>query len=148
MTPSPDARISTKPPPAQAGGAEVCVHVCVTCQAGEICDDGTDRPGLRFRRALENAHAEADDADWLEIREISCLASCERGCAAVISMPGKWSYLLGRLGEPKAADFLAYARTYRASKTGVVLPSKRPASLHDAVLGRIPSLVPPVEDAP
>lgn len=147
MKPSPDAGFPTKPP-TRTGVADVCVHVCVTCLAGEIRDDGADRPGLRFRRALENAHRDADDANWLEIRGVSCLASCERGCAAVISMPGKWSYLLGRLGEPKAVDFLAYARTYRASKTGVVLPSKRPASLHDAVLGRIPSLVPLVEDVP
>jgi predicted metal-binding protein len=148
MTLSQGIRFSTGAPAPKVVVADVCVHVCVTCQAGEICDDGSDRPGLRFRHALESARAEANNAGWLEIREISCLASCDRGCAAVISMPGKWSYLLGRLSEPKAADFLAYARTYRASKTGVVLPSKRPASLRDAVLARIPSLVPPVEDAP
>ena len=123
---------------------EVCVHICVTCKASEVCEDDAERPGLRFRRALEAAAA--DDADWLEIREVSCLASCDHGCAAAISMAGKWSYLLGRLGAPKAADILTYARTYRASKTGLVLPSKRPASLHDAVLGRMPSLVPAAED--
>jgi predicted metal-binding protein len=137
MTPSP-----------AAGVPDVCViHVCETCQAGEVCQDGAERPGQRFRRALETARETAGDADWLDIRGVSCLASCERGCAAVISMPGKWSYLLGRLAASKAADFLAYARTYRASKTGVVLPSKRPASLHDAVLGRMPSLVSAAEDA-
>lgn len=142
MTPSPTAG------PEETGVPDVCVHVCVTCQAGQACDEGVERPGLKFRRALEAARAQAGDCDWLEIREVACLAACERGCSAVISRPGKWSYLLGRLGEPKAADFLAYARTYRASRTGVVLPSKRPASLHDAVLGRMPSLVPSTEDAP
>lgn len=126
--------------------AEVCVHVCVTCKAGEVCEDDAARPGLRLRRALDAAVAAAGDAAWLEIREVSCLASCDHGCAAAISMAGKWSYLLGRLSALKAADFLTYARTYRASKTGLVLPSKRPASLHDAVLGRMPSLVPAEKD--
>lgn len=125
-----------------APAPEVCVHVCITCRAGEACDGDVERPGMLFRRALSDAAAESDDADWLEVREVSCLASCNHGCAVAVSMPGKWSYLLGRLGSHKVADFLTYARTYRASKTGLVLPSKRPASLHDAVLGRMPSLVP------
>jgi len=124
---------------------EVCIHVCVTCKAGEPCEDEAERPGLRFRQALDAALAKRDDAGWLAVREVSCLASCDHGCAAAISMDGKWSYLLGRLGEHKAADVLAYASVYRASKSGVVLPSKRPASLHDAVLGRMPSLVPTLE---
>lgn len=125
---------------------EVSVHVCVTCKAGE--PDEAERPGLRFLRALDTVAAAAAATEWLAIREVSCLASCDHGCAAAISMAGKWSYLLGRLNEPKAADFLAYARTYRASKSGVVLPSKRPASLHDAVLGRMPSLVPAAKTLP
>jgi predicted metal-binding protein len=123
--------------------SEVCVHVCVTCKAGE--PDEAERSGLRFRRALDMAVAATADTGWLAIREVACLASCDHGCAATISMAGKWSYLLGRLSAPKAADVLAYARTYRASKSGVVLPSKRPASLHDAVLGRMPSFVPAPE---
>lgn len=123
---------------------EVCVHVCVTCKADEVCEDDAERPGLKFRRALEAART-GEDAGWLAIQEVNCLASCERGCAAAISMAGKWSYLLGRLSAAKAEDVLTYARTYRASKTGLVLPSKRPASLHDAVLGRMPSLVPAAE---
>jgi predicted metal-binding protein len=116
----------------------VCVHICVTCKAGQPDAGDADRPGLHFRRALG---AVATDAAWLEIREAACLASCDYGCAAAISMPGKWSYLLGHLTPGKAADFLAYAHLYRASKTGLVLPSKRPASLHDLVLGRMPPLI-------
>lgn len=129
-----------------SGAQDVCIHVCVTCQAGQACEDGAERPGSRFHRALEAARVDAGDIDWLAVRAVSCLASCERGCAAVISMPGKWSYLLGRLDAAKSVDLLTYARTYRGSRTGVVLPSKRPASLADAVLGRMPSLVPSAED--
>ncbi len=125
----------------------VCVHVCVTCRADEACDENAPRPGRRFHDTLAQVTRGGDFAEWLELKEVSCLASCERGCAAAVSMPGKWSYLLGRLDEAKTSDFLAYLRTYRDSRTGVVLPSRRAASLQDAVLARFPSLTPSLAGA-
>jgi predicted metal-binding protein len=53
-------------------------------------------------------------------------------------MPGKWSYLLGNLDAAHAADLLTYAGSYIASATGTVLPSRRPASLREMVIGRLP----------
>ena len=78
----------------------------------------------------------------VELREVVCLSSCDQGCAAAISAPGKWTYLLGRLDPALAPDLLAYATAYAASRTGTVLPSKRPASLARMVLGRVPDLAP------
>jgi len=69
---------------------------------------------------------------------VSCLASCERGCAAAISMPGKWTNLLGFLSPALASDLLVYAQAYAASPTGTVMPSRRPASLGTLILGRVP----------
>ncbi len=74
------------------------------------------------------------------LRGVKCLVSCDHGCAAAISSPGKWTYLLGRLDTSLAADLLTYAETYRRSATGTVLPSRRPASLARMVLGRVPDL--------
>ena len=54
-------------------------------------------------------------------------------------MQGKWTYLIGRLNPDKAEDIARFAGAYRASKTGTVMPSKRPASLADMVLGRVPA---------
>jgi predicted metal-binding protein len=119
---------------------DVCAHVRVICKAGADCRRTAERPGLAFRRALDAAVAGGRDSGWLAIGGVSSLALCDHGCSAAISTPGKWSYLLARLGEAKAADLIAFARSYYASRTGVVLPSRRPASLHDALLGRIPSL--------
>lgn len=85
----------------------------------------------------------------VELREVVCLASCERGCTAAISMPGKWSYLLGGLSLEHAGDILTYAASYGASKTGTVLPSRRPASLRSAIVARFPALASPcLEPAP
>ena len=70
---------------------------------------------------------------------MTCLSLCKQGCAALISAPGKWGYLLGGLDHGHIDDLLTYAGLYAQSKTGTVLPSKRPASLGDAVRARFPS---------
>ncbi len=114
------------------------LHVCTTCRAGQVLADADPRPGqgmLDAVAALLDPHAPVVD-----IKEVVCLSSCDHGCAAAISAPGKWTYLLGRLEPGMAADLLSYAETYARSATGTVLPSRRPASLARVVLGRMPDL--------
>jgi predicted metal-binding protein len=89
----------------------------------------------------ESVAALAGEAGAVRVLPVSCLASCNTGCAAAISSPGKWTYLLGGLSEELAPDLLVYARAYAEAKTGGVMPSKRPASLAGIVLGRVPSFV-------
>ncbi len=110
------------------------LHVCVTCRANRP-------PGLQAPpgRLMFDAVATHRDAGRVELREVSCLSSCDYGCAAAISMPGKWTYLLGRLDPSLAGDLLDYAATYAAHPSGTVLPSKRPASLAKIILGRLPA---------
>lgn len=112
------------------------LHVCTTCRAGLPLAEGAVAPGQSFYEAVLGAAREG-----VEVRGVKCLSSCDAGCAAVISMPGKWTYLLGRLEVGMVPDLLAYAETYAAHPTGTVLPSKRPASLARMVLGRVPNLV-------
>jgi predicted metal-binding protein len=114
------------------------LHVCSTCDAG--CDlpaDGVP-PGKRLHDAIARLLS-VQDAPVLELRGVRCLASCERGCTAAISAPGKWTYLLGRLSPAQAPDILTYGAAYAASATGTVLPTRRPASLQHAILGRFPA---------
>jgi predicted metal-binding protein len=75
----------------------------------------------------------------VELREVTCLSLCDHGGAAAIAMPGKWSYLLGRLDISQAGDLLDYAAIYARSATGTVLPSRRAPSLARMVLGRLPA---------
>jgi predicted metal-binding protein len=112
-----------------------CLHVCITCRAGQEASDDVPRPGALLRDALA-----ALGADAVELREVACLAACERGCNAAISMPGKWTYFLCGLHAGIAGDVLAYAGAYAASTTGSVMPSKRPESLRGAILGRVPGV--------
>ncbi|MCQ8241294.1 DUF1636 family protein [Rhizosaccharibacter radicis] len=118
------------------------LHVCVTCRAGRGADE--PRPGQALFDALA-ARIAADDAPAARLEAVECLASCAGGCAAAIADGGtvdggapRWTYLLGHLSPDKADDLLLFARAYGASRTGTVMPSRRPASLQDMVLGRVP----------
>ena len=113
------------------------LHVCTTCRAGLPLTEG--RP-VRGRLMHEAVAALLAAEPSVELREVVCLSSCDSGCAAAISSPGKWTYLLGRLDPTLAPDLLEYAATYAASRNGTVLPSKRPASLARMILGRVPDL--------
>ena len=97
-------------------------------------------PGARLHAELERLIILSRDAAPVELREVACLANCERGCSGAITMPGKWTYLLGFLSCEHAADLLTYGATYASSVNGTVLPSRRPASLRYAVVGRVPPM--------
>lgn len=119
--------------------AKPVLLVCTTCRAGRTLEEGETPPGRHLLAALEQALA-AHPAPPVELRPVTCLSVCAQGCAAAMTQPGKWSYLLGRLSPELADDLLAYGETYAAHATGAVLPSRRPDSLRSVVLGRLPSL--------
>lgn len=110
------------------------LHVCVTCRRGlPLTDDPVQ--GRQFYEALAR-HAEKDN---FSIQPVDCMATCSRGCVAAVSMPEKWTLILGQLGPEKIEDLRTFLGLYRASKTGTVMPSKRPASLSDMILARLPA---------
>ena len=117
-----------------------CLILCTTCRSGGTPpQEGEEPPGAVLHAALQ-ARLHDDRAARIDLRAAACLANCERGCSAAIAMPGKWTYLLGFLDPALADDLLAYAESYARSETGIVLPSRRPASLRNMIIGRIPDL--------
>ncbi|MFT8731538.1 MAG: DUF1636 domain-containing protein [Acetobacter fabarum] len=116
------------------------LHVCVTCRRGGPAMDCPPGEQLLERlQVLLDAEHLAGVAPSATLRPVACLAACDRGCTAAIAMPERWTWLLGHLGPEKAEDILAYARLYAASAKGTVMPSRRPATLADMVLGRVPA---------
>ena len=103
------------------------------------CAKATRRPARGCTPICKRSPGAREDA-CVEVLEAKCLSNCAGGCSASIAMPGKWSYLLGGLEIENASDLLDYAAIYAASATGVVMPSRRPASLGTMVHGRIPAL--------
>ena len=113
--------------------------VCTTCRAGLPLAEGETPQGAVLHAALSGLLA-ATSAPPVDLHAASCMANCEQGCSAAIAMPGKWTYVLGRLSPDLAEDLLRYAGVYAASATGTVMPSRRPASLARAVIARVPNL--------
>ncbi|PPQ33728.1 DUF1636 family protein [Rhodopila globiformis] len=112
--------------------------VCTTCRAGRDLAADETPPGTVLHAELESRLA-AGDAP-LSLSGVACLANCARGCTAAIAMPGKWTYLLADLTPAQAGDLIDYGAAYVASRSGAVLPSRRPASLRNAILARVPAL--------
>ena len=108
-----------------------CLDICITCRDRQT---GAAGGGERLFKAASSVPA----PEGVTVRPLSCLANCDRGCSAALTMPGKWSVLLGRLHAPQAADLLIYAHAYAQSANGMLMPSRRPESLRNVVLGRVP----------
>ncbi|KXV73993.1 hypothetical protein AD953_13675 [Acetobacter malorum] len=127
---------SASPPPSPPAAAEGPVlHVCTTCRRGGPAMETP--PGAQLLDRLQTVLGARPQP--ITLRPVACLAACDRGCTAAIAMPGRWTWLLGHLGPEKAEDLLAYAKLYAASAKGTVMPSRRPASLSDMILGRVPA---------
>ncbi len=144
QAPAPAVRMVRTVPLTPGGSvseAETVLTICTTCRMGTTKREGVAVPGQMLHDRLTALLAQADGSA-LRLHKVECLAVCNDGCAAAIAEPGKWSYLLGRLTPDKAADLLQFAGSYRQSRTGTVMPSKRAASLADMILGRIPTSVP------
>ena len=121
------------------------LYVCMSCWRHGIKREaeGESTDGKRLFDELASRVSELGQDAPVRPIPVLCFANCERGCSVAIASPGKWSYLLGELGPEHAADLLTYAKTYNQARAGVVLPSKRPASLEHAVIARFPAHLDP-----
>jgi predicted metal-binding protein len=137
------------PDETQSEASRPQLFVCVSCWRGGIArsGDAAQTDGRRLYDALQSLAHARNEAAAIQILPMLCFANCERGCSVGIAARGKWSYLMGHLGPEHAADLLTYAETYAAAKTGVVLPSKRPASLEKTVIARFPAALAEFKDA-
>ena len=115
------------------------LYVCTTCRAGKPVGDGELPSGAHLHAAVALA-LQNEPSPSAELREVVCLSACDRGCSAAIAMPGKWTYVLGDLSLELVPDLLIYAASYGASKNGVVMRSRRPASLNNVLVARVPPM--------
>ena len=115
------------------------LHVCITCKAGEIVEEGAAPPGARLHAALLAAGVPAA----VRIVPVECLSACTQSCAVALSGPGKWSYVYGRLTADDAADILAGAASYAEAPDGIVPWRARPVIFRKQSLARIPPLMSP-----
>ena len=117
------------------------LHICLTCRPAGQPEDAPNDPaaGSAFHDAVRHRLRARGLEDSVRLNPVTCMANCEQGCSAALSARGKWSYVAGYLGAALADDVIDYALVYGASRTGVVMPSKRAPSLRDAVVARVPA---------
>lgn len=72
------------------------LHVCVTCRRGGPAMDQPPGAQLyaRLQALVQEAEVNGQEAPVL-LRQVQCLAACDRGCTAAIAMPERWTWLLG-----------------------------------------------------
>lgn len=119
----------------------VTLHVCTTCKAGEVVQDGQPLPGARLHAAL----LAGEVPQGLRIVGVECLSACNAGAAVALSAPGRWSYVYGRLTEADAADILLGAAAYLEAPDGIVPWRARPVIFRKQSLARIPPIIPALE---
>ena len=125
------------------------LYVCVSCRCrgSEPAPEGEPTDGRRLDEAVKALADRLGEDAPAHVLPTLCFANCERGCSVGIASTGKWSYVMGELTPEHAADLLTYAEAYAKAKTGVVLPSGRPASLQTSVIARFPATFEPAKDA-
>ena len=120
----------------------VTLHVCTTCKAGEVVEDGQPLPGARLHAALLAGGV----PHGLRIVGVECLSACNTGCAVSLTKPGAWSYVYGRLTLDDVPAILEGAGKYATSPDGIVPWRDRPTVFRKQSIARIPPH-PPLEEA-
>ena len=110
------------------------VYVCITCRRPEDPEDAP-RPGL----ALAQAVTKAADGTGVAVRQVECLANCNRGLSAAMRCDGAWTYVFGGLEPDRDAEALIEgARLLARAQDGVLPWRRRPDILKRGLIARVP----------
>lgn len=112
----------------------VTLHVCTTCRAGQVPEEGELCAGARLHKAL----SEAEAPNGVRIVPVECLSACSRGATIALSARGRWSYVYGQLSEADVQEILSGAAAYAAAPDGIVPWSERSPIFKKQSIARIP----------
>jgi predicted metal-binding protein len=112
------------------------IYVCITCRRAGDPEDGV-RPGLMLARET----ARAADGTGVTVRQVRCLANCNRACSAAIRLDGAWTYVFGGL-EPErdAGALFEGARLFARAADGLMPWRGRPDILKRGLIARVPPI--------
>jgi predicted metal-binding protein len=112
------------------------IYVCITCRRPGDPDEGL-RPGLVLARET----AREADGSGVTVRQIRCLANCNRACSAAVRRDGAWTYVFGGL-EPErdAAALIEGAKLFASAADGLMPWRGRPDILKRGLIARVPPI--------
>ncbi len=112
------------------------IYVCVTCRRASDPEDGT-RPGLLLARAT----AREAEGTGVTVRQVRCLANCNRSLSAAIRRDGAWTYVFGELDPNKDATALVEgAKLFARAEDGIMPWRGRPEILKRGLIARVPPI--------
>jgi predicted metal-binding protein len=112
------------------------VYVCITCRRVTDPEDAPC-PGL----ALARATLRAAEGTGVTVRQVRCLANCNRALSAAIRCDDTWTYVFGGLdAERDAAALIEGARLLARAEDGVMPWRGRPEILKRGLIARVPPL--------
>jgi predicted metal-binding protein len=112
------------------------VYVCITCRRATDPEDAP-RPGL----ALARATSRAAEGTGVTVRQIRCLANCNRALSAAIRCDDTWTYVFGGLEAERDASALIEGACLLARAEDGVMPWRgRPEVLKRGLIARVPPL--------
>jgi predicted metal-binding protein len=119
-----------------AADTAMTIYVCITCRRAGDPEDGM-RPGL----LLAHETARAAEGSGVTVKQIRCLANCNRACSAAIRRDGAWTYVFGGL-EPErdGAALIEGARLFAHAADGLMPWRGRPDILKRGLIARVPPI--------
>ena len=119
-----------------AADATMTIFVCITCRRAGDPEEGV-RPGLLLARET----ARAADGSGVTVKQIRCLANCNRACSAAIRRDGAWTYVFGGL-EPgrDAGALIDGAKLFARAADGLMPWRGRPDILKRGLIARVPPI--------
>jgi predicted metal-binding protein len=117
-------------------GASMTIYVCITCRRAGDPEEGA-RPGLLLARET----ARAAEGGGVTVRQIRCLANCNRACSAAIRRDGAWTYVFGGLDpERDAPALIEGAKLFATAADGLMPWRGRPDILKRGLIARVPPI--------
>ena len=116
--------------------ASTTIYVCITCRRASDPEEGL-RPGL----LLAHATARAAEGTGVTVRQVRCLANCNRSLSAAIRRDGAWTYVFGELDPDKdAAALVEGAKLFARAEDGIMPWRGRPEILKRGLIARVPPI--------
>jgi predicted metal-binding protein len=111
----------------------VTVFVCTTCRHPDDAPETRPRAGARLAAALVSSRE-------VVIREVECLANCQRGPSVAMARAGGWSYVFGGIVPGEGEAVMEGARLLSGSADGLMPWRGRPECLKRGLIARIPPI--------
>ncbi len=112
------------------------IYVCITCRRASD-PENSPRPGL----ALARATARAAEGIGVTVRQVRCLANCNRALSAAVRCDGAWTYVFGGLEAGTDAEALIEGARLLARAADGVMPWRgRPEVLKRGLIARVPPM--------